>query len=44
LIYINKIYPKAQVVGDDWTWLSVKQAVLDMGKEITYIDNCWAYK
>lgn len=41
---IAQIFPTAQVVGDDWNWPSVKQAVIDMGREISYIDNCWAFK
>jgi hypothetical protein len=43
-----KSWPDATIVGDDYTWLGVKQAVHEFANEnnleVIIIGNCWYYK
>lgn len=40
-----ELWPNAQIVGDDYTWETVRRAVLDSAKElnknVVYLHNCW---
>lgn len=42
-----EIWPNAQIVGDDYTWKTVRQAVLDcakkLNKNVMFLHNCWFF-
>lgn len=43
----RELWPNAQIVGDDYAWESVKQAVHDYANKhnlkVMFEDNCWYY-
>jgi predicted O-methyltransferase YrrM len=43
----RELWPKAQIIGDDYAWESVKQAVHDYANKhnlkVMFEDNCWYY-
>jgi predicted O-methyltransferase YrrM len=44
----SKLWPNATIVGDDYTWVSVRKAVHEFAEknniEVVVDDNCWFYK
>jgi len=43
----HELWPDAQIIGDDYTWESVRKAVLDcakkLDKRVMFCHNCWFF-